>query len=179
MFDIDFKCVIIIVTTDAGQKVRVKIMNKKKALEIIENLKNHINDNIKEKETCGEHIYIQTWVIGTLDQITNKIKTGSQYLYSSERENTYEELYKELINYYFCHDCDPKLRVYCIYILFDIETRNMLVDLYYSLFTKQQRDQQQKYVRNYVGFTLNAGYDDKYYLYEFEYIRRIFLNNRG
>ena len=160
-----------------GRKLELEIMNKKKALQIIENLKYRINKNIAEKETCNEHIYSQSWVIGTLGQIENKIEYGSACLYS-DRDYTYESLYRELINYYFCHNCDPKIRIYCIGILWDFETRNMLVDLYYALFTKQQRDEQQKNVRNYVGFTLNANYDDKYYLYEFEYIRRTFIRER-
>ena len=159
------------------RKLELEIMNKKKALQIIENLKYRINKNIAEKETCNEHIYIQSWVIGTLGQIENKIEYGSACLYS-DRDYTYESLYRELINYYFCHNWDPKIRIYCIGILWDFETRNMLVDLYYALFTKQQRDEQQKNVRNYVGFTLNANYDDKYYLYEFEYIRRTFIRER-
>lgn len=159
-------------------------MNKNKATKLINNIIERINENLKERSVCKEEIYVKTWVIGSLERIQNKIETGEVYHWISRDAQTYEKCFKDFFNNYFCLRINPQMKIYVINVLFDFDIRNMIVDLYHALFTKQQSEEILSKVRNYCGFSLNSDVDEteKYYLYEFEYLRRYFnggVNNNG
>lgn len=152
-------------------------MNKQKSLQLITEIKNQIQQNVKEKSKGTERLYINSWVIGELDYIQNKIKTGEIYTWESRENQTYEKCFKDFFNNYFCLRIDPSIKIYTIAILFTFEIRNLIVDLYHALFTKQQREKMLQYVSNSIGVnTTNMTETDAYYTREFEYIRRYFNN---
>ena len=152
-------------------------MNKGKAIKLINNIKERINQNLKERSVCHEEIYVKTWVIGGLKHIENKITTGEKYSFHFGND-TYENCFKEFFNNYFCLNIDPKMKIYVINVLFDYDIRNMIVDLYHAIFTKAQSEKMLGHVRNFIGFITNTG-EDTYYLYEFEYLRRYFNRERA
>lgn len=109
-----------------------KKMNKEKALKIIQDLKEQINKN----EMKEARLYIQSWVIGGLNQIESKINGGSVYPYNA----TYEYLFKEFINYFFCRNIDPAIKVYAIASLFTFEVRDMIIRLFETIFDLKYRN---------------------------------------
>ena len=115
-----------------------KKMNKQKTLTIIEKLENIIKSKKETSEYKVAKLYIDTWVIGTLEEIKTKIN-GVDVPYMV-RETTYPRLFLDFVNLYFCRNINPNIKVYAIAVLFDIETRDLIIDLYQHLFDKTQRN---------------------------------------
>lgn len=113
-------------------------MNKEKTLQIIEKLQTIIEENSKNPEYECAKLYIKTWVLGTLDELKTKI-IGVDVPYMV-KDTTYSRLFLDFVNLYFCRNINPTIKVYAIAVLFDIKTRDLIIDLYQHLFNKQQRN---------------------------------------
>ena len=124
-------------------------MNKQKTLTIIERLENIIQSKKETHEYEIAKIYINSWVIGTLEEIKTKI-IGVDVPYMV-KHNTYARLFQEFIGIYFCTRIDPKIKIYTIAVLFDFDTRDLIIDLYKQLFNKKQRDNDST-LRGYIEF---------------------------
>lgn len=114
-------------------------MNKEKTLKIIERLENIINSKKETPEYEISKLYINTWVLGTLNELRQKIELGKDAPYMV-RTNTYAQLFKELVSLFYCRNIDPKIRIYAIAVLFRIETRDLIIELYKQIFTTEQRN---------------------------------------
>ena len=125
-------------------------MNKEKTLTIIERLETIIKAKKDTPEYEVAKLYINTWVIGSLEDIKDKINGNEIISYYSSRK-TYAQLFQTFIGIYFCINIDPKIKIYAISVLFDFETRDLIIDLYKQLFDKEQRDND-SHLRGYIEF---------------------------
>ena len=131
-----------------GRKKKPK-MNKEKTLKIIERLTNIIKERKENEEYASAKLYVETWVIGTLNEIKVKVKNVDvPYMV---KHTTYSRLFQELINFYFCRNINPSIKIYAIACLFTTETRDLIIDLYKQLFNKEQR-KNDCYVTGYAEF---------------------------
>ena len=148
-------------------------MKKERSLKII----NQLRDNIEKKlSACKYHeeIYIKSWVIGSLNMIEKKIN-DSWYC-----EDSFYDLFTDLMNHYMCINIDTKILIYVAMILWNEENRNLIVDLFSSLFTERQIEKMLNSTHNFIGFTLSVNKcteNEKYYLIRFEELRRYFAPN--
>ena len=152
--------------SSCDQKEELK-MNKEKTLKIVENLINTIKENEKNPEYECAKLYINTWVIGALKTIQEKINGNELVTYYSPRK-TYAQLFQEFICKYFCLNIYPSIKIYAIACLFSFELRTLIIDLYNHLFTLDQRvlDAQS------VGYIYEYSQDDEQTM--FEVIRRCY-----
>lgn len=111
-------------------------MNKEKTLKIIEEIINEIKEQEKNPEYECAKLYVDTWVIGALKTIQEKIN-GNRFYYGAEQ--TYSKLFQEFICVYFCLNINPSIKIYAIACLFNFKLRSLIVDLYNNLFTLDQR----------------------------------------
>ena len=114
-------------------------MNKEKTLKILKELKETIKHNLQENKVGSEDLYINSWVLGSLEILEDKL--NKKYIYSYYGYNgdtTYKGLFKSLLNFFFCRNCNPTIKIYVIGILFNTKIIKLLVDLYYSIFTNEQ-----------------------------------------
>lgn len=148
-----------------GRKKKPK-MNKEKTLKIIERLQQIIDSKKETPEYEVAKLYIRTWVIGSLEEIKEKINGNQLVTYYSPRK-TYAELFQEFINFYFCKNINPEIKIYAIAVLFDFDTRDLIIDLYNQLFTKEQRNND-SHSCGYIEFDYLSAQS------QFEVIRRCF-----
>ena len=111
-------------------------MNKEKTLKIIEEIINEIKEQEKNPEYECAKLYVDTWVIGALKTIQEKI-SGNKFYYGTEQ--TYSKLFQEFICVYFCLNINPSIKIYAIACLFSFKLRSLIIDLYNHLFTLDQR----------------------------------------
>ena len=107
-------------------------MNKEKALKIINNIK----EAIKKNELEESRLYVDSWIIGSLNSIETKINGG--YVY---KNRTYEQLFKDFISYFFCRNIDPAIKIYAIASVFTFEIRDMIIRLFECMFDLQYRNE--------------------------------------
>lgn len=141
-------------------------MNKEKTLKIIERLQQIIDSKKETPEYEIAKLYINTWVIGSLEEIKEKINGNELVTYYSSRK-TYAKLFQEFINLYFCKTINPTIKIYAIAVLFDFETRDLIIELYKQLFSKEQRNNDSHSI-GYIDF------NDLGETTQFEVIRRCF-----
>ena len=110
-------------------------MNKEKTLKIVDDLINHIKENEENPEYECAKIYIDSWVIGALTMIKNKITDKCIYPANA----TYSQLFQDFVSKYFCKNINPSIKVYAIACLFDFKARSLIINLYNHLFTLDQR----------------------------------------
>ena len=125
-------------------------MNKEKTLKIINKLQSIIDSKKSTSEYEVAKLYINTWVKGQLKTIEEKINGNELVTYYSPRK-TYAQLFQEFIGLYFCLNINPKIKIYAIAVLFDFETRDLIIDLYKQLFNKEQRNND-AHLRGYIDF---------------------------
>ena len=150
--------------SSCDQKEELK-MNKEKTLKIVENLINTIRKNENNPEYECAKPYVDTWVVGALKTIQEKIN-GNEFYYGTEQ--TYAQLFQEFICTYFCLNINPSIKIYAIACLFSFELRTLIIDLYNHLFTLDQRvlDAQS------VGYIYEYSQDSEQTM--FEIIRRCY-----
>ena len=66
-------------------------MNKNKAQKLI----NQLKENFNQSKTLNNRLYVETWVIGSLETIEDKMNGRLYY--------PYNDSYKELFNYFYKH----------------------------------------------------------------------------
>ena len=137
---------------------------QRKTLKIIEDLINEIKENEKNPEYECAKLYVDTWVIGALKTIQDKITDRCSY----GTENTYANLFQHFICVYFCLNINPSIKIYAIACLFSFKLRSLICDLYNHLFTLDQRvlDAQS------IGYVYDYAKDNEQSL--FEIIRRCY-----
>lgn len=112
-------------------------MNKEKTTEIIENLIDNIEKQAQYPEFDCARLYVKSWVIGGLNSLKSKINGGYNYY---PENATYKTLFQDFICYFYCLNINPKIKIYAIGCLFSVYTRDLIIDLYESLFTLKDRD---------------------------------------
>ena len=135
--------------SSCDQKEELK-MNKEKTLKIINRLQLILDSKKSTPEYEVAKLYINTWVKGQLKTIEEKINGNELVTYYSPRK-TYAQLFQEFMCLYFCLRIDSKIKIYAIAVLFDFETRDLIIELYKQLFDKEQRNID-SHLRGYIDF---------------------------
>lgn len=78
-------------------------MNKNKAQKII----NLLKEDFRLNETMNNRLYVETWVIGSLEEIESKMNGK---LYYFRNKNTYRELFNDFDKYFHCENISEHIK---------------------------------------------------------------------
>lgn len=78
-------------------------MNKNKAQRIINQLKRNFNEN----KTMNNRLYVETWVIGSLETIEDKMNGRLYYSYNE----SYKELFNDFYKHFICKNISEHIEI--------------------------------------------------------------------
>lgn len=78
-------------------------MNKNKVLKLIKQLK----ENFNESKTLNNRLYVETWVIGSLETIEDKINGRLYYPYNE----TYKQLFTDFYKHFICKNISEHIEI--------------------------------------------------------------------
>lgn len=107
-------------------------MNKNKAQKIIKELKS----NFKQSETINNRLYVESWVIGSLEEIESKMNGNIFYRYSSYRDLTYRGLFNEFDKYFHCENISENIKSETMECLLTTENISLFYQLKRCMFGK-------------------------------------------
>ena len=79
-------------------------MNKNKAQKLI----NQLKENFNESKTLNNRLYVESWVIGSLEEIELKMN-GKVYYFRDK--NTYRELFNDFEKYFHCENISAHIEI--------------------------------------------------------------------
>ena len=85
-----------------GNTERRKVMNKNKVQKII----NELKESLINPKTLNNRLYMESWVIGSLETIEEKMDGKLYYPYNE----TYKELFNAFETYFYCKNISEHIK---------------------------------------------------------------------
>ena len=104
-------------------------MNKNKAQKLI----NQLKENFNESKTLNNRLYVESWVIGSLETIEEKMNGKLYYPYN----DTYKNLFNDFEKYFHCENISAHIEIETKERLLTEENISIVEELRRCMFGKE------------------------------------------